>query len=134
MFSATFEISVSADSLEAGYVALFPVLEDWTEGMEDFAPGIANWTTRRASATWSVDGAGPPTSRATAEIGTFIPNVANARHQVSLDPAAVQSWLGGINYGMALVGIDDEDQGTWLVTRNNVDAAARPCLVVTYVP
>lgn len=135
VFSATFMVSVAEDdALEDGYVAISPVLEDWTEGDRDYSSGACNWTERASGTPWSVIGAGPPQSRSTSVVGMFTPRLAGVRHEVPLDPSVVQAWVGQSgNLGMALYGVDDMGQGAWLVSSNEQDATRRPCLEVVYV-
>ena len=63
LVSATLTLEI-LQTHPSGTWQLHPVLEPWTEGALDGAPGVANFTQRTAALNWSTAGCGEPASAA----------------------------------------------------------------------
>ncbi|MBL9015929.1 MAG: DNRLRE domain-containing protein [Myxococcales bacterium] len=99
---------VSSDSFPAGTtIAVYPMLESWTKGTEDYTPGIANRLQRNAGQAWSTSGARPP-SRAAAAVATATVPAALAIDDelvITLPPALIAGWIAApaTNHGIAIL-------------------------------
>ena len=112
-------------------IAIAPVKESWTEGTLSNATGVANWTQRSSSASWTTAGAGSPGSA-----GATIASVSASAGAIGVDlpVATVQGWVNtpGSNFGISLAPTGGAD--TTLASSNATTATTRPSLVVTYFP
>jgi len=130
--SATLRVYTESDVTTAT-VGVFQVMEAWDEGMENMAPGAANWTDRQPGVAWMGSGASPP-SRAQASMTSFVPATASAAYDLALDPGVVQGWIAdpATNFGVAFVCTDSN--GTYFDAHEVATPATRPLLTITYRP
>ncbi|HSD89343.1 MAG TPA: DNRLRE domain-containing protein [Kofleriaceae bacterium] len=122
-----------SQSSQAGSAALYPVLEDWTEGTgTGGVAGVANWSMRTATLSWTSAGAGTPGSSG-AQIATFTTPGTGA-FGVDLPVATVQAWINtpSTNFGLMISATGAADLS--FASSNNATTTNRPELVVTYAP
>jgi hypothetical protein len=120
-------------SSQSGSGAIYPVLQDWTEGTgTGGAAGVANWSMRTATQSWTTAGAGTPGS-AGAQIATFT-TPGTGEFGIDLPVATVQGWVDtpSANFGLMISATGAADLS--FASSNNATPANRPELVVTYTP
>jgi hypothetical protein len=100
--AATLHLMGDDGSLTNVTMTVHRLREAWTEGAQDNAAGIANWTERTSTASWSAAGAAPP-SRDASAMGTFTYQTFMPE-TVSLEVATVQEWIDtpATNFGIAI--------------------------------
>jgi hypothetical protein len=133
--SAVLHISTSTNALTSGgSVTIYKLLQDWTEGAQDGAPGVANYNDRQVNTPWATSGARGG-SRATNSSASFAPTSANTTYDVSLPVALVQAWVSspGTNFGVVMTASSGQDVA-FFTHDTTVASAKRPRLTVTYVP
>jgi hypothetical protein len=133
--SASISIVTEDMGLSSGSTEIYVVNEAWTEGTAMGAAGVANYTMRTAGQTWSNAGAGPPTSRATTVLATFVPSAISTEYVVPLNAAgvaAVQAWIDMpvANFGVAF-GVTGG--GSWAFqSQETTSTTRRPLLIISY--
>ena len=129
---ARLSLYVSTGDIPAGTtIAVYPMLESWTEGTEDYAPGIANRLQRNANQAWSTAGARPP-SRTAAAVATTTVSAALAADgelSITLPPALIAGWIAmpAMNHGIALL-VTVADFYVELDSKESSSASQRPML------
>jgi hypothetical protein len=100
--AATLHLMGDDGSLTNVVMTVHRVREAWTEGTQTNAAGVANWSQRTLTASWSSAGAAPP-SRDAAAMGTFTYQTFMPE-TVPLDAAQVQEWIDtpAANLGIAI--------------------------------
>jgi hypothetical protein len=126
----------TGDNLGSGFVVLYAVREAWNEGTGSATGSSepANWNNRVPGVPWVDDGVGPG-SRSAAELGRFAPTGANTNYKVDIDELAVQGWVDDppTNNGAVMV-VTSSTSDVHFHSREAIDPARRPALVVTYDP
>jgi hypothetical protein len=102
--AATLRISTSNAALSNGRIELTRILEPWDEGAQIGGTGVANYTVRQGTTTWTAAGCGPG-SRDGVALGEFQPYATNTRYDVTLQTSVVQGWIADptTNHGFALI-------------------------------
>ena len=111
-------------------ISAFPLTESWTEGNEDYTPGLANYTLRDAGQQWTSPGAEAPSRQALAAgvvSGAFVVGEAL---DIPLAPATVQAWVDEPTSNHGVVLVPAQLGYSELHTREAVDEAVRPLLVL----
>ncbi|HEY5927031.1 MAG TPA: DNRLRE domain-containing protein [Kofleriaceae bacterium] len=134
--SATLHLHTNSDNLGTGSVVAYQVLEAWDEGTGDLFDGeigAANWTNRQLNNPWINAGADEPSSRGTAILASFSPNVTETNYPTTLSKAIVQSWVDnpGTNHGLVLV-IEGSMSDVHFYSTESAMPNKRPALEVTY--
>ena len=115
---------------EANTVAVYEVLEPWTEGTADHAPGVANYTERSSNSAWTTPGVGLG-SRDASPFAEFDPNVQGQAFFFDLPLELVQQWLDapGSNFGMSLESVPTSGlDGICFRSSENTTTESRPLL------
>jgi hypothetical protein len=137
VMTATLLIDTTSDNLGGGSsMALYAVSEAWDEGTGPAigGPGTANWIERKPGLPW-LDGGVGPGSRSASKVGEFAPIDGNASYDVTIDAAAVQTWVDdrATNHGFVLL-VTGSTSDVHFHSREASDPAKRPALRVTYTP
>ena len=136
------DAAITAASLEmwtteyatGGALRAYPVLEEWDEGNQDDAGGVANWTFRTLFVAWSGEGATPP-SRGTVAVAEVEPTTTQTAVTMPLPVELVQGWVSSPadNFGIALVAVSRAgDFG--FTSSEALQSRRRPELTISYVP
>lgn len=129
LVSARLHLNVTSLELSTT-IMVSPILEAWTEGTQNGAAGVANYTQRTSTQNWTTAGAGAGST------GTSIASLqTSALGEIGLDLpiATIQSWrtTPATNFGVALSASGGDLS---VSSSSNSNATGRPELVVTYFP
>ena len=107
-------------------VAVYEVLQSWSEGTGNGDAGEANWNNRMASTAWSTAGGSfNPTAVAT------IFNPAAGQHAWNVTPL-VQAWVAGTKTNNGLMVASPDGGGDRTVTYSSREGATVPFLEISY--
>jgi len=117
-------------------IGIHQVLESWNEGAgSGNAVAGCNWIERLSNTSWTNVGCGPPSSSATATMGSITGASTDFVYvSASLSAAIVQGWVSNppSNHGMMLE-LETGDDTFGFTAREGVDGR-RPFLTVRYQP
>jgi hypothetical protein len=133
IFQVQLAITVTQENPTATWF-LHTVLEQWSEGAQDGAPGAANFTERMAGTTWAIPGAGMPGSSGLS-FATITPN-ALGTITATLPNQPIQDWVANpaTNFGMIFFNADVNANTARFAASEDATPSMRPLLIVTYVP
>lgn len=132
--AAELHIETEDTGLSSGSVQVFQVLQPWTEGTNQGASGIANYTQRVSATAWANAGAGAPGSRSATVIGQFDPATLQTDYTVMLGAAgvaAVQSWVNTPSSNDGLAFAVTAGGGSVSFQTRTAGASSAPLLVIT---
>ncbi len=129
--AVTLALSTSDAAQDASRVRIYRVFEDWTEGGESGAPGVASWDLRAPGQAWTSPGCGVGSRDAAARAEVAIDAPAT-RYQVELPTSVVEGWIAdpASNLGLALIATSGS--GVELVSSDGDDPGERPGLAIEW--
>ena len=110
---------------------VYPMLEEWKEGVQDAAAGNASWDVRLPATPWSATGAGVG-SRGASAVGSFVPAGIDTEYAIELDADMVQGWVDDPASNFGIVILSAGTDGGCFDSSEFATASKRPSLVVTY--
>ncbi len=130
--SAELHLASASDATQM--MGLFDALESWTEGAGKATSGIANYTMRTSTDSWTDPGANPPSSRGALIVG-FTPAPAGSDSTIALAStglARVQDWIDNPASNNGWIVAPWLATGNWsFITRESAMDRLRPLLIVT---
>jgi hypothetical protein len=132
--SAALTLTMEEDS-SVGTFSVRRVLENWEEGAQDGADGVANWVVRHSSEPWRSAGCQGEQSCDPAPLASLqSADPVQTPMTIALDKAVVDAWSHDpdTNFGMLIVA-DTDDSASWH-SSESTELAKRPVLAISYVP
>ncbi len=122
---------VGCDLRAGNSVRFFELLEPWSEGTKDGAPGTCNWTERLSTAAWTTLGAGPGSSGTTI-VAEMFQAALNTQYEVPLAIDVAQRWVSRPSNNNGLVMYINpaarQNDGVSFKASENVSTSSRPLL------